>query len=93
MLFSSKQVKSSDMVKGDLDAAVPKCASTRNPEVRSAILEVLSGYNKDPNDKTGEGHVAEKGVLNEDIHLESTSDISKTTEKISGTNQVKSSTN
>ncbi|KAJ9562570.1 hypothetical protein OSB04_007730 [Centaurea solstitialis] len=89
-------VNSSDMVKGDLDASVPMCASTRNPEVRSATLEVLSvmdatddkaGYSKDSNDKTAEAHEAEKEVPKEDIHLESACGISKTTEKISGTNQ------
>ncbi|KVH92794.1 hypothetical protein Ccrd_005146 [Cynara cardunculus var. scolymus] len=84
-------------LKGDMDVPVPKCASTRNPEVRSAILEVLSvmdatadkaGYNRDPNDKTAEAHVAEKGVLKEDVHLDSTCNRSKTTDKISVMNQV-----
>ncbi|XP_024977915.1 titin [Cynara cardunculus var. scolymus] len=92
-----EDVKNSGVeLKGDMDVPVPKCASTRNPEVRSAILEVLSvmdatadkaGYNRDPNDKTAEAHVAEKGVLKEDVHLDSTCNRSKTTDKISVMNQ------
>lgn len=58
-------------------------------EVKSADLEVPSVM--DPNNKKIEVYEAEKGVKNDDEHLESTGDRSKPIEEVSGMKQVTSS--